>query len=29
MFGFANKKQYADSTDKELLTNFRSENWIN
>lgn len=27
MFGFANKKQYADSTDKELLTNFRSENW--
>lgn len=27
MFDFANKKQYANATDKELLTNFRSENW--
>ena len=27
MFDFANKKQYASATDKELLTNFRSENW--
>lgn len=27
MFAFASRKQYANSSDKELLSNFRSENW--